>query len=188
MPITVKQKTLPDAGIDTVNITIMETYEVDGVGKDTVELKGVLVSNRTVPLLDHGTKSATWESATVVAQFTSLRLTGKSSLFGPIKVSLDKSVPAFGVVRAGDCKAALGVNVTMPKLGLKLKTAEPMQLQSKVTTVPPIGDEQTVSVAPVRLVEADTNKLRGRLTKAQVMWRELSVQDLHPVGRNLKVI
>lgn len=188
MPITVKARTLPAAGTDSVNITISETYEVQGIGTDTVVLTGVLVSNRTVPLLEHGTKSATWETATVVAQFTSLKLTGKSDLFGPVRVSLDKAVPAFGVVTAGKCKAALGVVVSMPKHRLTLKTAEPIQLRSVVTTVPPIGDENTESVMPVRLVEADSNRLRGRLTKAQVTWRELTDQTMHPVGKNLRVV
>lgn len=185
MPIKVEPFTLPQAGVDTVNITIRETYDVEGVGKDTVELKGVLVATRTVPLLGHGEKKATWETATVVAQFTALRLTGKSELFGPVKVTLDKAAPAFGVVTAGKCAAAIGVAVSMPKLGLSLKSSEPIQLHSQVTTVPPIGDEKTESVLPVQLVDAKTNKVRGKLVHTVISWRELSAQTVHPVGKNL---
>lgn len=186
MPISVKRLTLPPAGADTVQITIQETYEVEGVGRDTVELSGVLIANRTVPLLEHGKRKPNWETATVVAQFTSLKLTGKSPLFGTVKVTLDKSAPSFGVVTAGKCKAALGIEVSMPKLGLRLKSAEPVQLHSTVTTVPPIGDEMTKSVLPVTLVDVATNRVRGRLVKALITWRELSAQTAHPVGKNLR--
>lgn len=188
MGIKVKPYTLPDAGTDTTTITITETYEIKGVGKDTVELKGVLVANRTVPLIDHGATVADWETGTVVAQFTSLKLKGKSDIFGPVNVTLDKSVPSFGVVSGEKCKAALGLIVSMPKLGLKLRSAEPVQLHSTVTTVPPIGDVATRSVLPVTLVDFATNRVQGTLLNALVSWRELDTQTLHPVGRNLKMI
>lgn len=183
MAIKVKALTLPAAGVDTVDITIVETYDVRGVGKDTVELKGVLVANRGAPLLEHGTKTADWETATVVAQFTSLKLSGNSELFGPVKVTLDKSGPSFGVVRAGKCKASIAIVVAMPKLGMTLRTLEPVQLQSTVTTVPPIGDERTESVKPVKLIDVKTNKTVGSIDKARVMWRDLTVQTPHAFGK-----
>lgn len=183
MAIKVKALTIPNAGIDTVDITIVETYDVRGVGKDTVELKGVLVANRGVPLLEHGAKTADWETATVVAQFTSLKLTGKSDLFGPVRVSLDKSGPAFGVVQAGKCKASIPVLVSMPKLAMSLRSVEPIQLQSTVRTVPPIGDEKTESVKPVKLIDVKTKKVVGSIDHARVMWRDLTSQTKHAFGK-----
>ncbi|MCW5689939.1 MAG: hypothetical protein KIT76_15435 [Pseudolabrys sp.] len=174
--IQVKRHTLPPAGVDVVEITISETYEVDGVGKDTVLLKGELEAHRTVPLVGHGKSTADWETATVAAQFTNLSLTGESKVFGPVRVTLDRSVPSFGVVTAGKCAASIAMRVAMPQHGLLLHSAEPVQLQSTVDTVPPIGDEKTASVAPVKLVDAQSKRAVGTLHKAVVAWRDLMVQ------------
>lgn len=178
MSIAVKQFTVPAAGVDDVDITIEETYDVEGLGSDTVLLKGRLVSERTVPLLDHGTTDDSWDRSTVVAKFTKLELYGESAVFGPVTVRLDDSVPAFGVVRAGKCVAAVPLEVSMPRHGLLLRSEEPMQLQSNVSTVPPIGDEKTVSVKPIRLVDARTERVMGRLSSARVAWRDLKTQSL----------
>lgn len=182
MAINVTPKTLPHAGIDHVDITIEETYDVEGIGKDTVTLKGRLTANRTVPLLGAGTRQATWDTATVVAQFTDLNVSGHSKVFGPVHVTLDKSVPAFGVVTAGKCLAAIAVHVGMPQHGLTLRSATPIQLHSTVNTVPPIGDEKTESVAGVELIDHATGRRRGALDHARVAWRELVEQTRHNVA------
>lgn len=176
MPIRVKPLTVPPAGIDVVDITIEETYDVEGVGKDTVTLYGKLVAERGAPLLGQSSRTVSWKTSTVVARFSDLKLSGKSEVFGPVKVTLDKSVPSFGVVTAGKCAAAIGIVVSMPRVGITLRSAEPIQLRSQVTTVPPIGDEKTESVLPVDLVDAKTNRKRGSLTYARVAWRDLIEQ------------
>jgi len=185
MAIDVKPHTIPPAGVDTVDITIEETYDVEGVGNDTVTLKGRLVADRTVPLLGHGERKIDWKTSTVVARFTDLNLSGNSKVFGPVHVTLDTSVPSFGTVTAGKCAAAIGVNVGMPQHGITLKSAEPVQLHSEVRTVPPIGDEKTESVVPVDLVDAVTGRKRGSLSHARVSWRELVHQTAHPVKTQL---
>jgi hypothetical protein len=102
-----------------------------------------------------------------------------SKVFGAVEVSLDQRMPAMGVANACHCSAAIGVVVSMPGLGLHLRTAQPMQLQSEVTTIPPIGDEKTQSVLPVDLVDMKTNRTTGSLTNARVVWRELTDQKVH---------
>jgi hypothetical protein len=178
MPVRVKPLTVPAAGVDVVDITIDETYEVEGVGRDTVTLRGTLVANRGVPLLAHGAKRASWKNSIVTAQFTKLSLIGQSAVFGPVSVSLDHRVPSFGVVQGGKCAAAIGIEVSMPAHNLALRSAEPVQLQSTVRTVPPIGDEKTDSVLPVRLVD-ESGRARGTLARARVTWRELRQQTPH---------
>jgi hypothetical protein len=178
-PIKVKEHTVPKAGIDTVDITIEETYEVEGLGRDTVQLNGTLVANRTVPLFDLGKKSADWKTAAVVAHFTSLDVKGDSNVFGPVRAVLDPLAPSLAVVIGGHCRAAIGIIVVMPEHDLVLRTEHPVQLQSEVKTVPPIGDEKTESVAPVKLVDRDSGRQLGSLRKARVLWRELVAQVEH---------
>lgn len=179
MAIQVKPRTIPPAGIDTTEVTIEESYDIEGVGRDTVSLKGTLVSDRGAPLLQPGKQNLDWNSAIVAARFTSLKLSGKSDVFGTVRVTLDKSFPASAVALACHCTASLGVVVSMPRLGLKLKTGQAIQLQSEVTTIPPVGDEKTRSVNTVDLVDATTNRKVGSLTKATVLWRELVAQTRH---------
>jgi hypothetical protein len=184
MAVQVRRFTVPPAGVDVVDITLRETYNVDGVGEDTVLLQGELEAHRTVPLLGPGSREVSWDTSTVVAQFVNLSLWGQSDLFGPVRVTLDRSVPSFGVVEAGACKASMALRVAMPKHNLVLRSSEPVQLQSQVETVPPIGDERTESVVPVDLIDVQTDRPRGRMIKAVVAWRELMEQrELVPVTR-----
>jgi uncharacterized protein DUF6073 len=181
-PVPVKERTVPKAGIDTIEITIEETYQVQGVGKDTVRLQGTLIADRTVPLVGYGQKKVDWKTAAVVARFTSLQLKGESDVFGPVSVVLDPTVPSQAVAIGGHCLAAIGVIVSMPEHKLTLRSAEPMQLQSNVTRVPPIGDEQTKSIGPVALLEQRTGRRIGSLQSARVVWRELTAQVPHALG------
>lgn len=178
----VKPVTLPRAGTDAVDITIVETYEVEGIGRDQVTLKGVLTTERATPLLGFGVAEHSWDNSTVVAKFTSLDLKGQSDVFGPVNVKLDPSTAGFGVVQNGKCAAAMPIEVSMPAHDLHLRSATPIQLQSQVTTVPPIGDEKTESVAPVTLVDKNTGKARGQIIKARVAWRELTTQSFDAIG------
>lgn len=178
MALTVTPKTLPVAGVDAINITIEETYQVDGIGEDRVTLKGKLVGERTVPLLGFGESKDSWEKSTVVSRFSKLELYGQSTVFGPVVVTLDDTVPAFGVVKEGKCAAAIPVQVAMPNHNLVLKSEEPIQLRSDVQTVPPIGDEKTESVRPVKLLHAQTLRPMGAMLKATVAWRELIDQSV----------
>jgi hypothetical protein len=180
MPIEVKPRTVPPAGIDVIKITIEETYEVEGVGKDTVTLNGRLVANRTVPLVGPE-RRVDWETSAVVAQFTDLQVTGNSRVFGPVHVTLDKTVPSYGLNIGCHCRAAIGVVVGIPQHGITLRSSSPVQLRSEVTTVPPVGNERTESVLPVDLIDSVTERKRGSLESVRVMWRELTEQIPHPV-------
>ncbi|HEY9608727.1 DUF6073 family protein [Allocoleopsis sp.] len=178
----VKPRTLPEAGTDTVDITIEETYEVEGIGRDTVILKGILTTERATPLLSFGTTEQSWDNSAVVAKFTSLALKGESDVFGPIQVKLDQSTSGFGMVQGGNCRAVMPIEVSMPAHNITLRSATPVQLQSKVSHVPPIGDENTESVSPVVLVDTSTGKSRGQILKARVAWRELAAQSFDAIG------
>ena len=164
------------AGTDVMEITLEETYEVEGIGTDTVALKGTFIAERAAPLLGPEASEVDWETATVVAKFTALSVSGHSKVFGPVSAVLDPSSSAMAAVKNGACAAVVPVIVSMPEHQLTLRTAQPMQLRSTVRHVPPIGDEQTVSVQPVELVDVRTRRTVGRLYSARVMWRELTAQ------------
>jgi hypothetical protein len=180
--VAVPEFTLPDAGIDTTEITLEEHYSVEGVGEDTIVLRGTLIADRAAPLIGFGQETAEWDTATVVARFTSLAVSGESDVFGPVHAVLDNRTPSFAAVTAGKCAAAVSLVVSMPQQELTLHTAAPVQLRSEVTTVPPIGDEQTVSIGSVQLLDLRSRRIAGTLHSARVVWRELTAQVPHYIG------
>lgn len=175
----VEPLTVPRAGVDTLDIQLEETYEVEGVGKDTLHLSGTLVADRGAPLIDPKQREVQWATSTVVACFRSLNARGVSKIFGPVHVALDHQIPSFGVVTDGKCRAALSIIVSMPEHDLQLRSAEPVQLHSEVTTIPPVGDERTQSIAPVALVDTQSRRTLGTIESARVIWRDLTVQIAH---------
>lgn len=175
-PLRVEERSLPPSGVDNIAITMVETYDVEGIGKDTVELTGRLVAVRGTPLLGPDAARQEWDTSTVVARFTELALEGESEIFGSVRVTLDPSQAAVAAVRGGDCRSAVPALIEMPQHDLVLRTTVPVQLRSQVERVPPIGDETTRSLAPVDLVDA-SGRVRGRLESAQVVWRDLVGQS-----------
>ena len=167
---------VPPAGTDTVDITIEETYSVEGVGSDTVTLSGSLVAERATPLIDPARGEVEWETSLIVANFVSLDVRGESEVFGPVHVALDRRSPSFAAVGGGHCRAVLSISVSMPKQGLVLHSSEPVQLHSQVETVPPIGDERTESLRSVTLIDLKERRERGSIDKARVVWRNLMAQ------------
>ena len=123
--IEVSQFTLPPAGTDIVAITMEESYEIEGIGQDTVTLTGTLVAERATPLLGFESETVEWETSTVVARFSGLNLHGESEVFGPVDVFLDPRTPAMAAVIGGKCVAAVPVMVSF--------------VMSPPTTTPPVG-------------------------------------------------
>ena len=175
-PIPVPPFTLPPAGVDVMQVNMVETYTINGVGTDTVSLSGTLVTSRGTPLLGPGQTTQSWDTSTVVSQFTWLNLSGTSPIFGPVQVTLDPNRPSYAAVTGGKCATATSVAISLPALGLSLTTAAAVQLQSKVKTIPPIGTQETRSVGgPTNLVD-NSGRVVGTLNSAQILWRALISQ------------
>ncbi len=97
-PISLPQYTLPPAGIQVMRARLEETYEIDGVGKDTVELHGWIAVRHGAPRPVMGATEVTWETAVLDTEFVGMHLEGNSDLFGDIVVTLDTTRPSRGQV------------------------------------------------------------------------------------------
>jgi hypothetical protein len=97
-PLPVEQWKLPEAGIQVMRATVEETYSIDGVGVDTVELNGWIAVKHGDPRAAAGESQVTWNTAVIDTDFVGLELTGESALFGPVKVTLDATRTAHGQV------------------------------------------------------------------------------------------
>lgn len=98
----------------------------------------------------------------------------------PSEPPMPKDVPSFApkarcalsyAARACDCAANLFITVSLPDLGLKLTTPDPVYMYSSVETIPPVGYTATVTLTPAPLM-ADGRKV-GTLQHAAVTFREL---------------
>jgi len=187
---------LPKAGIDVMRVRMEETYTIDGVGTDTVELRGWIAARhdnaRPVP----GQTKVSWETGVVDTEFVGLELRGESKIFGPVLVHLTSGAPSFGQVGAIDvpelrakmaaavkanakpdaaCIANIKVDVEMPQLDLNMKTLQAVRMYSVVKTIPPVGNTASVSMAPTTLVSAD--RTVGTLQHAEVKFREIVMRS-----------
>lgn len=97
-PISLPEYSLPPAGIQVMRARLEETYEVDGVGKDTVELTGWIAVRHGTPRAVAGAVEVNWETAVTDTEFVGMRLTGTSEKFGDVLVTLDTTRPSYGQV------------------------------------------------------------------------------------------
>lgn len=96
--IPIRQYELPGAGVDVMRARLEETYEVDGVGTDTVELSGWIAVAHSQSYAVDGSKEVTWANAVTPTHFIDMDLSGTSKVFGPVHVTLDQTHPVFGKV------------------------------------------------------------------------------------------
>jgi hypothetical protein len=190
-PIEVKKFTVPPDSVDVMRAKITETYVVDGIGEDTVELTGwVAVKHfnaRPIP----GETELNWRTAVVDTEFVGMEMKGVSEKFGRVEVRLDPSRPSRGQV--GRIQIPELARVT---LLAQLETDDQSKAQQPAdkpeATKPgdidlePGAVDTGACVAPV-LVEASMPDLglKMRTTKA-VHWYSL-VETIPPVGHTASI-
>lgn len=84
---------LPPPGADVMRVRLQETYSIDGIGEDTVELSGWIAVQHTNARPVEGEDELTWDTAVVDTEFVGMELTGTSQLFGEVRVTLDETRP-----------------------------------------------------------------------------------------------
>jgi hypothetical protein len=190
----------PKAGVDVMRVRMEEAYTIDGVGSDTVELRGWIAARHDNARPVAGQTQVSWETGVVDTEFVGLELRGESKIFGPVLVHLTQGAPSFGQVGAIDvpelrakmavavkahvaanqpnpaaCLANIKVDVEMPQLDLHMKTQQAVRMYSIVDTIPPVGNTASVSLAPTTLVSAD--RAVGTLQHAEVKFREIVMRS-----------
>lgn len=97
-PVTVKSYNLPGPSVDVMRVRLEETYTIEGIGKDTVELNGWIAVRHGASRPAPGETLVSWETAVTDTEFVGMELHGQSDVFGPVHVTLDSSRPAIGQV------------------------------------------------------------------------------------------
>lgn len=96
--IPVERFALPEAGVDVMRVRLEETYDVAGVGKDTVELRGWIAVKHDNSRPALGETELAWNTAVTDTEFVAMDLRGDSPIFGPVHITLDKENTSKGRV------------------------------------------------------------------------------------------
>lgn len=94
----VERFVLPTASVDVMRVKLEETYDIAGVGKDTVELKGWIAVTHDNPRPGLNQTEVKWGTAVSDTEFVSMDLHGESPIFGPVHITLDRENTSKGRV------------------------------------------------------------------------------------------
>jgi len=143
-PLPAERFVLPPAGVDVMRVRLEETYEINGVGRDTVELTGWIAAKHDNARPAEGETGVKWGTAIVDTEFVGLELRGESKVFGPVLVHLDKNVRSLGQVGK-----------------LDLSFVEQIALDAAYRDLRPLSPAPTDSMTDDAAAEADQGGQRG---------------------------
>lgn len=89
---------LPRASVDVMRVRLEETYDIAGIGRDTVQLTGWIAVKHDNPRPASGETEVRWGTAVSDTEFVGMDLRGKSSTFGPVIITLNPDLPSKGQV------------------------------------------------------------------------------------------
>lgn len=91
---------IPGASVDVMRVRLEETYEVAGIGRDTVELHGWIAAKIDEARPARGETEVRWGTAVSDTEFVGMELRGESAKFGPVIVRINHEQPSKGQVGA----------------------------------------------------------------------------------------
>jgi hypothetical protein len=91
---------IPGASVDVMRVRLEETYEVAGIGRDTVELHGWIAAKIDNARPARGETEVRWGTAISDTEFVGMELRGESAKFGPVIVRINHEQPSKGQVGA----------------------------------------------------------------------------------------
>jgi len=172
-PVVVKAYTLPGPSVDVMRVRLEETYTIEGVGNDTVELNGWIAVRHGASRPAAGETLVSWATAVTDTEFVGMELQGRSAVFGPVHVTLDSSRPAIGQVG----------KINVPERAHQIllaanESTKPAQPQS------PAPDSSAVAKdcrAPVNVKVSMSDLGLEMVTKTPAVWYS-RVTTIPPVG------
>ncbi|HEV2762577.1 MAG TPA: DUF6073 family protein, partial [Pyrinomonadaceae bacterium] len=99
-PLPVEPFKIPGASVDVMRVRLEETYEVEGIGRDTVELHGWIAARIDNARPARGETDVRWGTAVSDTEFVGMELRGESAKFGPVVVRINHKQPSKGQVGA----------------------------------------------------------------------------------------
>lgn len=89
---------LPSAGIEVMRVKMEETYNIEGIGSETIQLQGwIAVAHDNARAINKGAP-IDWNNAYVPTEFVGMNLHAESELFGDVNITLNPSQRSIGQV------------------------------------------------------------------------------------------
>jgi hypothetical protein len=141
-PTKIEKFEATQGGIDNLALSSIDTFFIPGRGEFEVKFKGYFRVIRSNPT------SEKWADAEWFVNMGDLRLEGKSSKLGQMKVRLNPDVISPGQVfaagaanAAAKCRIATAVSFEMADMGVTVFNKEPILLMNDaIDSVPPVED------------------------------------------------
>jgi hypothetical protein len=163
-PLPAERFTLPPAGVDVMRVRMEETYEIKGIGRDTVELVGWIAAKHDNARPADGETEVKWGTAIVDTEFVGLELRGESKIFGPVLVHLDREHRSIGQV--GKLTLPFVEQIALDAAYRDLRAASPV---SDAELPPSVSQGQ---------VKGGTRRDRAEITRVmRGLWRAISNKD-----------
>jgi len=174
-PIAAKPFTLPAAGVDVMRVRMEETYTIDGVGTDKVELHGWIAAKHDNARPLPGQTEVTWTTAVIDTEFVGLELHGNSKIFGAVNVRLTPGAPSFGQV------GAFEVAELKEKMAAIKANSNNNNKPGEPATPPPAACVANISV------DVDMPQLDLRMKTQQAVRMYSIVETIPPIGHTASV-
>jgi hypothetical protein len=199
-PVPIRRWEVPGPGVDVMRAQLEETYSVDGVGTDTIELSGWIAVRHGQAYPVAGKKEINWDTAILDTQFVDMELTGTSKLFGPVHITLDKTRPSLGKVGRiplpAIAESALVAKLEKNESAVandralaardKNKKAAPKGKSTSTTQTPDAERAPAACQAPVNVSVSMPNLGLEMVTQRHVVWYSL-VDTIPPVGHTASI-
>jgi len=180
-PIPIRRFEVPGPGVDVMRARLRETYTVDGIGRDEVELTGWVAVRHGMARAAAGFNEVNWNTAVLETAFVGMDLRGTSKLFGPVQVKLDENRPAVGQV--GRIELPAGARTEL----MRLAANQPVKAKaSKATPVAPNPNTAGACAAKVNVAVLMPNLGLEMVTDHPVSWYSL-VETIPPVGTTASI-
>ncbi|HVR09242.1 MAG TPA: DUF6073 family protein [Thermoanaerobaculia bacterium] len=173
--INVKPYTLPGASVDVMRVRLQESYEIAGIGNDTVDLTGWIAVRHGASRAANHQLPVSWGNSITDTEFVGLELQGQSGVFGPVRVSLDSARPAVGQVGNFDLS---------PSAARTLLVANKQQAEKPKPQPKPESSDTSASNcrAPVNVKVSMSQLGLEMKTKEPAVWFS-QVTTIPPVGQ-----
>jgi len=175
-PIAIRRFEVPGPGVDVMRARLRETYAVDGIGQEEVELTGWVAVQHGMARPAPGFNEVSWNTAILDTWFVGMDLRGNSKLFGPVQVTLDEGRPAIGQVGRIELPARARAEL------VRLAAAK----ASTATAPPPTPNVAGACGAQVNVAVKMPTLGLEMLTDHPVSWYSL-VDTIPPVGTTASI-
>ncbi len=172
-PLPAERFTLPPAGVDVMRVRLEETYDIKGIGRDTVELKGWIAARHDNARPASGETDVRWGTAIVDTEFVGLELRGESKVFGPVLVHLDPNHRSIGQV--GKLDIPFVEQIALDAAYRELRQPAPIALADVPASLAPTQDRDEYDN---RRGSYGNKRDRSRITSVmRGVWRAISNKD-----------